>query len=212
MRSSQAIDRPAAVSGSAIPRTNALDTRAYLFGDYDDDDYTRGRSYDDGDSDDSDKPGDRDGDIDSVGGNGSYYDSDDSGVRHFGHAASQSDRRIIAALVKRYYDVAVAGDGAKACALIDASLADSIPQELGDAGPHYLRGLNTCAEILSKMFEQNHLQLSTYAAKLQITGVRLSGTLGLVILGFKTVPGRQIEVIHDHGIWKMYSLLDHELP
>jgi hypothetical protein len=177
-------------------------------GDYDDDDYGLARS--DGDNDDDHQPADSDNDHDSN--NVHYYDGDDRSVRNFGHRASPTDRRQIGQLVKNYYAIAVAGDGAKACSLIFLPLANAFPRSLGEAGPHYLHGLKSCPAILSRMFELNHQLLIAYVATLEVTDVRRSGPIGLAVLHFMALPGRQVEVIRDHGSWMMYAPLDNELP
>lgn len=201
----------AAITGKIFPTASTSTGAARrMFGDYDDDDYYDDASHGDGDNDDGDSRKDGDNDSDSSG--NSYYDSDDISVRDFGHAARPGDRQAIVRLVKSYYRTAVAGDGARACALISAPLGRTFPQVLGGNGPHYLHGSKTCVEVASRLFRQNHLQLSAYAVRLNVAGVRLNGDLGLVVLDFKTLPGRQIEVIREHGAWKMYAPLDNELP
>lgn len=192
----------------ASTASSAIPTLRYLSGDYDNDDYDS-HGYD-ADNDDSKKPRDRDNDSDNE--SGSYYDSDDDSVRYFGHAASATDRRAITALVKRYYAVAAAENGRSACSMIASSIAKSVPEDLGRApGPPYLHG-GTCAVVVSKLFFQNHRQLAIYASTLRVTGVRLIGNRGLAVLGFRTLPGRQIGVMRESGMWKIDALLDGELP
>jgi hypothetical protein len=195
-------------SGSAtIP--NDTRTQSSIYGDYDGDDHSRFGS-EDGDSDDNGKP--KDGDNDTDNSSGSYYDSDDDSVRHYGHAADTSDRSAIAALVKRYYAAAATEDGAAACSMILSNLVRSVPRDLGrPPGPPYLRG-NTCAIVMSKIFKEHHLQLAAYAGGLEVTGVRVDHDHGLAVLGFKTLPGRQIRVAREARAWKLEALLDSELP
>ena len=149
---------------------------------------------------------------DGGGRSGSYYDSDDGSIRTFGRAASAADRQEVAAFVKRYYTAAAAEDGAAACPLLTALLASTVPGRLGQrTGPRYSRG-PACATIMSKVFKHFHPQLAAYLPTLEVTGVRLEGDHGLAVLGFRTLPGRQIEVARDRGTWKMGALLDGELP
>ncbi|MGA9285387.1 MAG: hypothetical protein WBV85_08085 [Solirubrobacteraceae bacterium] len=197
-------------ASAAADGKRAIPTGPHTFGDYDDDDgyYDVGPS--DYDNDDSEKPTDKDGDFDSSG--GGQYDSDDNSVRYFGHSARPADRRAITALSKIYYAAAVADDGAKACSLIASPIAKLYPQSLGVGGPPYLRGLKTCAEIVSKLFDQNHTQVRADAATLRVTNVRVEGKLGLAVLAFNGRPGRQMETIREHRSWKMLFPLDTELP
>lgn len=185
--------------------------RGYLTGDYDGDDHS-GEHYGDADNDDSNRPKDRDRDNDSDSNGRSYYDGDDDSVRDFGHAANTADRRAITSVVERYYAAVAREDGATACSVIVSSLANTVPEDLGrPPGPDFARG-NTCAVVMSKVFREFGRQLRAYAARLEVTGVRLEGDHGVAVLGFKSLPGRQIRVAREGGVWKMDALLDSELP
>ncbi len=198
-----------AASNAAATSTSSSGYVPRKFGDYDNDDYYNDSSHSDADNDDQ-KPTDRDNDSDNP--TGSYYDSDDNPIRFYGRPASAADRRLITALVRRYYAAAAAGDGSTACEMMTAPIVNSIPHTVGGpAGPPYLRG-KTCPLILSKIFKQNHEQLSTYNALMHVDGVRRSGDQALLIMRFKGLPARDIEVVHEHGTWKMDALLDDELP
>ena len=193
--------RQAAVSS---PRDLAAVRRGQL-GDYDEDEWT-------GQSDkDNDDELTVDGDGDTDGGRG-HYDADDRSFTTFGRPAGAGDRRAIVSLVKRYYTIAAAGDGTRACALIYAPLASGYPEELGEFGARYLRGLKTCATILSRMFEPNRSLLATYAARLRVGAVRVSGGIGLAFLTSEEMPTRKMETIREAGRWRMYAALDSELP
>jgi hypothetical protein len=147
-----------------------------------------------------------------------HKDEDDHGARNYGHAASAADRRAIAALVKRYYATGVAGDGAAACALIYSGLAKS--PNLGEAaeaayppapGVPPLRG-ESCARIMSLLFKEDHQRLAADIEGIEVTSVRVKGSRGLALLGFRTAPERQIPVRRERGTWKIEALLDKELP
>jgi hypothetical protein len=196
-------------ASSAPANSSPLPAQRYIDGDYDNDDYDAAASGD-ADNDDSNRPKDRDNDAD---GGPAYYDRDDDSVRDFGKAAGRDDFRSIVSLIERYYVVAGAKDGAAACSMIDASLANSVPEDLGqEPGPSYLRG-STCAAVMTKVFELNRRQIASYEASgLKVTGVRIRGDRGLVVLGFRTLPGRQIAVSRENGSWKVDALLDSELP
>jgi hypothetical protein len=181
----------------------------YLNGDYDGDDYYASRH--DADNDDSSYAR-RDRDNDSDNGTGSYFDRDDSSLRDIGRAADPLDRHSIVALLRRYFAAAVAEDGARACAILAASIARSVPQTLGQPpGPPYLAG-TSCAPIVSKVFEQDHRQLVAYARLLHVSDVRVTANRAVVILDVQPLPGREIWVQREDGVWKIDALLDNEMP
>jgi hypothetical protein len=195
---------------SSADRSSPAPADKSSYGDYDNDDYERADKYNDADNDDSNLPKDRDNDSDNS--SGSYFDSDDNSVREFGHAANAADAHAITALVKRYYAAGAAEQGARACSMLALPIARSVPEVLGrPPGPPYLRG-STCAAVMTKVFEKNHRQVSAYAARLEVNGVRLADGLGLVILDFKTLPGREVEISRENGAWRIEALLDRELP
>jgi hypothetical protein len=183
-------------------------SRRHVFGDYDDDDYYTGVS--DNDNDDLPDPNDRDGDSD--GHTDAYYDQDDSSVRTFGYPATRSDRRLIVALLKRYYTAAVAGDGAQVCSLVYSPLVKSYTQDLGQNGSRFLRGLRGCAQIVSRILMVGRSALAIVALRPGITEIRVSGRLALVVLGTNPSPIREIEVIRDQRIWMIYGPVDNEVP
>lgn len=206
------------VSGSVSSRRSSPVVRntsgvalspSHLFGDYDSDDQS-GAKGSDADGDDSLPPIDRDGDSDNR--SGSYFDRDDDGVLGFGHAADTSKRLEVARLVKSYYAAASAENGGGACPMLMSSIAKSIPEDLGrPPGPAYARGA-TCAAVMTKVFKESHRQLDVYASRLEIAAMRIDGDRGLVVLAFKGLPAREIDVSRESGRWRMELLLDHELP
>jgi hypothetical protein len=205
----QVSSRAAVAGGVAATTSSTPPIRGYVVNDYDNDDHSSNYS-DDGDNDDSNKPKDKDNDSDNK--SNSYYDRDDKSVRGFGQAASAVDAQAVTAVVRRYFAAAAAQDGTTACSLVVSDLARAVPEDLGRSpGPPYARG-NTCAVVMSKMFKENRPQLTAYAAMLKVTGVRLKGDRGLAVLGFRTLPGRQIGVTREGDVWKLAALLDSELP
>jgi hypothetical protein len=139
----------------------------------------------------------------------SRYDSDDSPVLYFGHAASTADGRAIRALVKRYYATGAASDGATACSLLYPIIAESVAEEYGQLP--LLRGRN-CAEVMSKLFKQRHGELASDVAGLEVTRVRVSGNRGLAMLRFGAKPESRVLVKQESGVWKMDVLLDIGMP
>jgi hypothetical protein len=116
-------------------------------------------------------PGDSDGDNDQ---------NSDEGMRTPGHRGSPADTRAIAAAIKRYYSVAIADDGAGACAMLAASLVKTVPIEYGH-GASYLRG-KTCAVIMSKLFKHLRRQVVSVATTQRMIEVRLEGDHGYAAL------------------------------
>jgi hypothetical protein len=183
-----------------------------ITGDYDGDDDYGAKLQSDGDNDDSTMPKDRDNDNVGDDSGNSYFDADDEVVRLSGHVASAVDRTAITRLVKRYFAVANAEDGMTACSMIVSSFAKSVPETLGrPPGPPYARG-TTCAAVMSKVFAHYHRQLAAHATTLEVNGVRVDRGIGVAVLAFRTLPGRQIRVAREGGVWRMDALLDLELP
>jgi hypothetical protein len=146
----------------------------------------------------------KDADNDDDNPSNSHYDGDD----YFGQAASAADKRAVAALVKRYYTAAAAGDGAAACSLVYAIVAEAVPEEFNSSA---LRG-KTCAVVATKLFKQRHQQLATDLAKLQVTGVRVKGRRGWVLLSFGEMFERRMLVHREGGAWKIETLLNVGVP
>jgi hypothetical protein len=154
---------------------------------------------------------DRDNDYDSSG--NSNYDKDDSVTLDYGHEASAADMQAVTALVERYYAAAAADDGAQGCSLMYSILAEAIPEDYGQppAGPPSLRG-KTCAVVMSKLFNQRHQQLAADSATLKVIDARVEGNRGFALLSFKAMPARSIVIHRERDAWKIYALLDAELP
>jgi hypothetical protein len=153
-------------------------------------------------------PIDNDGDEDSS--TRSYYDSDDWEVLGYGHPATGEERRSIAALVRRYHDLAARHDGPGACRLLNRPLSEVVTETYG--GPRF-RGPRTCAAVLSVYFEQNRRGVATEDAKLTIGQARVEGNQGFVMLGSAGVkPKRAMPVKRDGGAWKINDVLDTPLP
>jgi hypothetical protein len=147
---------------------------------------------------------DADGDSDSP---GSGHDNDgDEYLSYYGQAAGAADRRTLTVLLRRYYAVAAAGDGTRACSLLYWPVAESVVEE-HEEGPPSLRGA-TCAQVASKLFARDHRELARQIASLEVTEVRLKGDQGLVRLRFAAPTEHLVPVHRDHGVWKVGMLLD----
>jgi hypothetical protein len=177
-----------------------------LLGDEDDDDPGSPASSSGNDSDadsDSDSPT-----LESK----AYHDSDDRADVTWGRRASASEARVATALVKRYYADAAAGDGAKACLLIYTLFAEAIPEDYGQPpGPPALRG-KSCAVVMTKLFAQEHERLLADSASMRVTGVRVLGNQGRVLLGFTTTPASYLLLHKQRGGWRISGTIAVALP
>jgi hypothetical protein len=150
------------------------------------------------------------GDYDNDDGRRSGVDDDAITIRSYGYAAGPAERFLIVALVRRYFAAAAVDDGARACRMIDKGLAKAVPLDYGKLGPSYLHGGKTCAAVLARLFKHDRRRLVAEARQLKVTGVRLEGGEGFVLLGFgKGTPERQIAIEHGgSGGWKIEVLED----
>ncbi len=144
---------------------------------------------------------DEDGDIDTKG-MGPPYDVDNDAVPEYGPPASATDRRAIEAVLRRYYTVAAAGDGAAACRILDPLLVEAMLEEHKGRGAPALRG-SDCAQIMSKLFELHHRELVEDVADFRITVVQVKGKRGVALAPF--APTREVQLIvhREHGRWSM---------
>jgi hypothetical protein len=143
----------------------------------------------------------------------SYYDADDEPILHYGRATSAPEEREVAAVVMRYYKAAVADDGATVCSLLYSALAESVPEEYGEApGPPALRG-KTCPVVMSKLVRQHHRQLAAELLKLEVTGARAEGDRGWALLSFGPAkpPGRVL-LQREGAAWRIAELQRTEMP
>jgi hypothetical protein len=145
--------------------------------------------------------------------------TDDYPLTLYGHAAGAVERRQIASVVQRYYAAAVAADGARACSLLysrlarDPSLTRTVPEDRFSY-PARVRVSpgESCARVLSRLFERNHQALLREAPTLQVTAVRVHGVHAVAVLGFKTAPEHWMAVIREGAVWKVHTLLGILLP
>ena len=131
----------------------------------------------------------------------------------FGHAANAADSRTITALIKRYYAIAAAEDGAKACSMIYSSFAKSVPEDYGTSppGPPYARG-TTCPAVLTRVFKHFHSRIMVKLSKLDVFRVGIKGRQGVAVLHFGAMPEREITVAREGHTWKLDALVDSEVP
>ncbi len=144
---------------------------------------------------------------------GGADDTSNASALNYARPASATDQQAIAALVKRYYTAALAGDGAAACSLIYSTLEEAVPEDYGQSppGPTYMSG-TTCPAVLNGLFKHYHNQLAVEVPKLEVARVRLKRNHGWAILTFGSLPEREILVSRERHRWKLGALLDTELP
>jgi hypothetical protein len=132
----------------------------------------------------------------------------------FGHAASPSERRGIAALVKRYYAAALAENGARGCAMLYSTLAEAaVEDDVREPGtPAYMHGATTCAQVLTALFKHYHAQLAAELPQLDVTHVRLEEHHGFAFLSFGKLAERKISVQRERHVWRMTQIYDEEMP
>jgi hypothetical protein len=139
-----------------------------------------------------------------------YPDKDDSVLLSYGRAADASDGDAITKVVKKYYADATTGQGAKACHLLSSRLAGAVAEDYGRApGPSYLRGGTTCPAILSLLFAHIHSQL---VATINVTQVRISGSLAEAFLGSVVLHASEIPVERQGHAWRIAEPLANLLP
>lgn len=138
-----------------------------------------------------------------------YLDSDDRNITSLGHAANGSERREVTRLVAQFYAAARTKDGGAACRLIYPPFAESIPEDYGrPPGPLYARG-TTCAAVMSALFTHYRARVTSSVA---VTGVRVKGNKGYVILGSRGIPASDIAIERARGKWTINALLGGQLP
>jgi hypothetical protein len=138
--------------------------------------------------------------------NDNDHGDDDTHVLNYGYAANAADERESTALVKRYYALAAARDGTRACPLLVPLLAETIAEQ--DSHSPGLRG-STCAVVLSKLFARDHRLLAEKDAHLKVLRVRVKGDKGLILLDFPEIPeARQILERRVNGTWRLREIYD----
>ncbi len=209
-------DHPGSASGkseihNSVATSVVATTTGKLEGDEDDDD-TVGASASAGAAS-ARHDNDADADNDSKAAqNKGYRDSDDRQSVTWGRAADANVEHAVTALVKRYYELAAADEGAAACELIYVIFAEAIPEDYGQPpGPPALRG-KTCAVVLTKLFKQEHRTIAADSASLKVTSVRVQLARGRALVGFATAPAADIELHREGHTWKIVGPLATALP
>jgi hypothetical protein len=153
---------------------------------------------------------DGDGDIDRL--MAGRYDTDNDAVPEFGPPADVADRRSILTLFGHYYAAAEAGDGARACSMLDALIAETLVEEHHHGkGPSSLQG-DTCIQVISKLFRQHRSELAEDATGgYRVLLIQVRGNRGYVLVRFsakRELRELRVFVRRVHGVWKMETPLD----
>ncbi|MGH2911044.1 MAG: hypothetical protein ACRDJ3_01065 [Solirubrobacteraceae bacterium] len=158
---------------------------------------------------------DGDGSYDDKGGNPYYAhhrDDDEIFLATYGREADRVDKRTITAMVKRYYAAAVAGEGAKACALLLPSLVKATVEVHGQVVNGSAAYDSACAPIMTSMFKRQHQELlADEVATMRVLDVHVKRNMGVVVLGFRRVPERVILIAREGTNWMIDGLLDGEM-
>jgi hypothetical protein len=138
--------------------------------------------------------------------NDSDHDDDDARYLEYGRAANPAELREALALVRGYYAAATAENGARACAMLDPIIAESVAEKYGQSPG--VTG-KTCAVVMSKIFANHHAALAVEDTTFRIPEIRVLGDKGLAILEFPTIPEvRKLELHRVDGTWRVLDLLD----
>ncbi len=152
-------------------------------------------------------PSDGDDDIDSLG--RGRYDTDNDANPTYGPPVRAGERPAIVSLIERYYRIAVAGDGAKACSLLDPLVAEATLEEHRPGnGPPALRG-RTCAQVLSRIFARRHRELTKDVATMHVGWIQRQARQAVALLHFGPDRERVVRVHRAQGGgWRMYAPID----
>ena len=138
------------------------------------------------------------------------YDGDDGPTLDYGATADPKDRQAITSLVEHYYRAAATGDGAEACSLLASVVAEAVVENIGDSPG--LRG-DTCAMVMSELFERYHRLLVSENATLSMVLVKVGPITALAVMHFGTArEARKIPERLENGRWKILEPLDTALP
>ncbi|HEY5194643.1 MAG TPA: hypothetical protein VIJ39_12325 [Solirubrobacteraceae bacterium] len=145
-------------------------------------------------------------------------DPDENSIRYYGHAASANEVRAATALAKRYFAAAAMGNAGAACSLIYTSfttgsrIARAIPPVYAPAPGSNVFSGKSCTQVASVLFQLDHQRLVEEAPTVQVTSLRFSGSEGLALLGFRSIPERWMPMEREWGAWRIGAFVDSELP
>lgn len=127
-----------------------------------------------------------------------FPDGDEAYNFGYGEAADPSDRRMLAAVLTRYYEAARAGDATTACAIMLPSLAATVTANLMEGAKRHPG--ETCESAMGTVFERDRREL---LANVEVADVRVDGTRAEVIFGSRTMLTSDIYFQPYGGVWKL---------
>jgi hypothetical protein len=148
------------------------------------------------------KDGDGDGETTEPG-----FDRDDSGVRYYGHAASAPVRTAVSAVIARYYAALAADDGASACSMLDAALAEGLSAASGSQDSRS----KGCAKAVARLTKGALGRSPADFLAVKVMTVRTMGDKALAVLRLRSSEIREIPLESDQGAWKIGALFDGSL-
>lgn len=139
---------------------------------------------------------------------------DDVEVEDYSHPATAAEWRQATAFVHRFFQLAVAEDGAAVCARMTPILRASLGggKFTNNPRPSYERG-RTCAEVMRKVFAHDHQELQAKLTGFEVTAVLTSDVTTFVLLAFKGIRERRIMGLNKVGHTLQYeALTDSQYP
>jgi hypothetical protein len=136
-----------------------------------------------------------------------YHDPDENPLSFSAEArvASVSEARTITTLVRRYLALLTAGDGARACSMLPASVVAAMPLTYGKYGPPYLLGAKTCQAVMTRMFKHAR---SEWSGRVAVTGVVvMNADHTAAMLGSVRAPASNLVFQRERGGWRIASPL-----
>ncbi len=119
--------------------------------------------------------------------------------------ARAATAKTVAALVKGYLTLSLAGNATGACALLSAKTRGGLADTLG-ATPH---GAASCAATVAPVLAQQHQHLlEEEPATMVVLDVYAKGEFGLALLGFRHSLEANILLQREAGSWKIDGLGD----
>jgi hypothetical protein len=129
-------------------------------------------------------------------------------LKSYGPMARPGVTRTIGALVRSYYAAAAAAQAARACSLLDATLAEGLATQPAQHG-----SARSCAGAISPLLSQQHSRfVAEDASTMTIVAVHVKGDLALAVLGFRTTPESQIVLQREESSWKIAALFGSYMP
>jgi hypothetical protein len=134
---------------------------------------------------------------------------DDSNVEAYGRGADAASEAAIGAVVTGFFDANAARDGAKACRLLSSTTKRQLGLTLGQSPE--LKGKG-CSAILTRLFGLQSPQYRAAIKDIKVTGARLQGDRGFVLLEARAIPGDAIPIRREGDVWKLGAVEATALP